>query len=213
MPKVKAKEVLPQSQEENDGKESDESDEEVVEINNPQKEGGKLRKFMAKLSNLSINIPLLEAIQENLRYAKLMKKMMSKKNLVEGDTIEVTYGCSAIMDNKVMENKDDLRAFTIPCTIGTHEFAKDICDVDQSIKMPVEILFDVLVKVDKFILSADFVVLDCEMEKGVPIILGRPLFATGKATVDLVMGEMKFRVQEYKVSCKICKTKKQTAEL
>ncbi|XP_016570984.1 uncharacterized protein LOC107868879 [Capsicum annuum] len=140
---------------------------------------------------------------------------MSKKKLVEGDTFEVTHGCSAIMDSKVAENKDDPRAFTIPCTIGTHEFAKAFCDLgvsinlmpfviykklgldtptsnsmrllmaDQSIKISVDILFDVLVKVDKLILSADFILLDCKMDQEVPIIIGRPFLATRRATVDL----------------------------
>lgn len=60
---------------------------------------------MEKLRNLSINISLLEAIQEILRYTKLMKNLMSKKKLVEGDTIEVTHGCNSIMDSTVAENK------------------------------------------------------------------------------------------------------------
>ncbi|XP_016570838.1 uncharacterized protein LOC107868683 [Capsicum annuum] len=174
-----------------------------------------------------------EVIQKILGYAKLMKKLMSKKNLIEGDTIEVTHRCSAIMDSKVAENKDDPGAFTIPCTIGTHEFAKALCDLgasinlmpfviykklgfdtpnptsmrllmeDWSIKRLVGILFNVLMKVDKFILPKDFMVLDCEMDQEVPIILGRPFLAIGKAIVDLELGEIKFKVQEDEVSFKI----------
>ncbi|XP_047252206.1 uncharacterized protein LOC124887072 [Capsicum annuum] len=75
------------------------------------------------------------------------------------------------------------------------------------------IFFDVLLKVDKFILPMDFVVLDCEMDQDVPIILGRPLLATGKAIVDLELGEMKFKVHKDEFSFKICKSKKQTVEL
>ncbi|XP_047264254.1 uncharacterized protein LOC124896656 [Capsicum annuum] len=176
---------------------------------------------MDKLSNLWINILLFEAILEISGYSKLMKKLMSKKKIVEGDTIEVTHECSSIMDSKVAEKKDDPRAFTIPCTIGTHEFSKSLCDLganinlmsfviykklgiatltptsmqilmeDQSIKRLVGILFDVLVKVDKFMW----------------------VYSTGKAIVDLDLGEMKFRVQKNKVSFKICKSKKQTVEL
>ena len=39
---------------------------------------------------------------------------------------------------------------------------------------------DVLVKVDKFIFPVDFIVLDFETDKKMPIILGRPFLATGK---------------------------------
>ncbi|XP_047256106.1 uncharacterized protein LOC124888857 [Capsicum annuum] len=197
---------------------------------------------MAKIKNLSINIPLLVEIQDIPGYAKLMKNLMSKNNLFKGDTMEVTHGCSAIMVSKVAENQEDPRAFTIPCITGTHEFAKSLCDLgasinlmpfviyknleldtptptsmrllmtDRCIKNPVEIFFDVLVKVGRFILPADFVVLDCKMEQEVPIILGLPL-AIGRAIIDLDMGEIKLRVQKDKVSFKICKTKKQIVDL
>lgn len=60
---------------------------------------------MAKLSNLSINILFLEAIQEILGYAKVIKKLMSKKKLIEGDTIEVTWRCSAILNRKIAGKK------------------------------------------------------------------------------------------------------------
>ncbi|XP_016555149.1 uncharacterized protein LOC107854631 [Capsicum annuum] len=149
----------------------------------------------------------------------------------------------AIIDSKVAEKKDDLGAFTILCTIGTHEFARSLCDlgvsinlmpfviykklrldaptlismrllmVYRSIKIPVGILIDVLFKVVKFILLVDFMVLDCEMDQKVPVILGLPLLSTERAIVDLEMGEIKFRVQEDEVSFKIYKTKKQTMEL
>ena len=45
---------------------------------------------------------------------------------------------------------------------------------DRTIKLPVVILYDVLVKVDRFIFPADFVIFDCEVQVEVPIILGRP---------------------------------------
>ncbi|XP_016567063.1 uncharacterized protein LOC107865274 [Capsicum annuum] len=194
---------------------------------------------MAKLSNLFINIPLLEAIQDILGYAKLMKKLVLKKKLIEGDTIEVNHGCSAIMSSKIAEKKEDPRAFIIPCTIRMHIFVKALCDLgaginlmpfaiykkirldtptptsmrllmaNRSIKRPVEILFDVLVKVEKFIFSMDFVVLDYEIDQEVPIILGRPFLATGRAIVDLELGEMRFRVHDDEVSFRVCKIKKQ----
>jgi hypothetical protein len=53
--------------------------------------------------------------------------------------------------------------------------------VDGSIKRPQGILEDVLVKVGKFILPADFIVLDMEeasMPSPLPTILGRPFMRT-----------------------------------
>ena len=44
---------------------------------------------------------------------------------------------------------------------------------------------NVLVKVESFIFPADFVILDCEVDFEVPIILGRPFLATGRALVNM----------------------------
>ena len=53
---------------------------------------------------------------------------------------------------------------------------------------------DVQVKVDKFIFPANFIVLDMEEDKEIPIILGKPFLATGRAMIDVQMGELKLRV-------------------
>ena len=55
---------------------------------------------------------------------------------------------------------------------------------------------DVLVKVDKFIFPVDFIVLDMEEDKEIPIISGRPFLATGRAMIDVQKGELKLRVQD-----------------
>ena len=45
----------------------------------------------------------------------------------------------------------------------------------------------------------DFIVLDIEEDKEIPIILGRPFLATGKAMIDVQKGELKLRVQNDEV--------------
>ena len=55
---------------------------------------------------------------------------------------------------------------------------------------------DVLVKVDKFIFLVDFIILDMEEDKEIPIILGRPFLATDRALIDMKKGELRPRVQE-----------------
>ena len=59
---------------------------------------------------------------------------------------------------------------------------------DRTIKSPIGILNDVLVKVELFIFPTDFVILDCEVDFEVPIILGRPFLATRRALVDMERG-------------------------
>ena len=67
---------------------------------------------------------------------------------------------------------------------------------DRSLNHPRGVIEDVLVKVDKFIFPANFIVLDMEKDKGIPIILGRPFLATGRVMIDLQKGELKLRVQD-----------------
>ncbi|XP_070056537.1 uncharacterized protein [Nicotiana tomentosiformis] len=80
---------------------------------------------------------------------------------------------------------------------------------DRTMKRPLGIIDGVLVRVNKFILPADFVILDCEVDYEVPIILGRPFLATGNALVDVEVGELTFRVGDEKVVFHMCKTMRQ----
>ena len=52
---------------------------------------------------------------------------------------------------------------------------------DRSLTYPRGVIEDVLVKVDKFIFLVDFVVLDMEEDREIPLILGRPFLAIGRA--------------------------------
>ncbi|XP_073038128.1 uncharacterized protein [Primulina eburnea] len=70
---------------------------------------------------------------------------------------------------------------------------------DRSIKYPRGVVEDVLVKVDKFIFPVDFVVLDMEEDREIPLILGRPFLATGKALIDVQKGELVLRLNDESV--------------
>ena len=50
---------------------------------------------------------------------------------------------------------------------------------------PIGILHDVFVMVESFIFLAGFVIMDCEVDFEMPIILGRPFLATDRALVDM----------------------------
>ncbi|XP_049348193.1 uncharacterized protein LOC125812760 [Solanum verrucosum] len=176
-------------------------------------------------------------------YAKFMKEPVTKKRNMDFETIEVSHNCSAIMTSEIITKKEDSGAFTIPCTIGMLQFAKALCDLgasinlmpytifeqlglgepksttmrllmaDRSIKHPVGIFYDILMKVDRFIFPADFVILDCEIDVEVFIILGRPFLATRRALVDLESGELKFQVNEDRVTFNVCKSMKQPSDI
>ncbi|XP_070049294.1 uncharacterized protein [Nicotiana tomentosiformis] len=80
---------------------------------------------------------------------------------------------------------------------------------DRKMKRPLGIIDDVLVRVDKFILPSDFVILDCEVDYEVPIIMGRPFLDTRKALGYVEAGEITFRVGDKKVVFHVCNSMRQ----
>ena len=74
---------------------------------------------------------------------------------------------------------------------------------DRPLTHPRGIIEDVIVKVDKFVFPTDFIILNMKEDKEVPIILGRPFLATGRAMIDVKKGELGLRVQEEEVKFNI----------
>ena len=168
--------------------------------------------------------------------------LSKKRRLEEYETIALTEECSAIIQKKLPQKLKDPGSFTIPCTIGNAVFERALCDLgasinlmplsifrrlglgeakpttvtlqlaDRSLKHPRGIIEDVLVKVDKFIFPADFIVLDMEEDKEIPIILGRPFLATGRALIDVQKGELRLRVQDEEVRFSVFRAIKHPAE-
>ncbi|KAA3477438.1 Retrovirus-related Pol polyprotein from transposon opus [Gossypium australe] len=103
-------------------------------------------------------------------------------------------------------------SFTIPIEIGSIHFKKALCDlgasinlmplsiyeklglVDKSVVQPKGVLEDVLVKVRNFIIPMDFVVLDFEEDREIPILLGRPFIATSRSIIDLEKKELTMEI-------------------
>ncbi|XP_075483622.1 uncharacterized protein LOC142523776 [Primulina tabacum] len=141
--------------------------------------------------------------------------MSKKRKLQEFETVKLTEECSAILQKKLPQKLKDPGSFNIPCFIGGYKCSKALCDLrasinlmplsiyselelgevkpttitlqlaDRSLTYPRGIVEDVLVKVDKFIFSADFVILEMEEDHDTPLIFGRPFLATGRALIDV----------------------------
>ncbi|XP_070039949.1 uncharacterized protein [Nicotiana tomentosiformis] len=195
----------------------------------------KIKRFIDMMKILSINVPLVEASEQMPDYAKFMKDLVTKKRSMNCETIKMTHQVSAIV-HSVAPKLEDPSAFAILCTNGSADFAKALCDLrssinlmpysifkmlgigqprptsmrlqmaDRTMKTPLGIIDDVLVRVDKFILPVDFVIFDCEMDYEVLIFLGRSFLATGKALVDVEAGELTFWVGDEKVVYHVCKS-------
>ncbi|CAJ2653673.1 unnamed protein product [Trifolium pratense] len=81
---------------------------------------------------------------------------------------------------------------------------------DRSIVYPEGILHDVLVRVGGFVFPADFVVLDMEEDKNwEPLLLGRPFLATGRALIDVELGELMLRTDGEQILFNVFEAMKQ----
>ncbi|KAJ9128607.1 hypothetical protein P3X46_034706 [Hevea brasiliensis] len=122
-------------------------------------------KFLEVLQKLYINIPFIEALSQMSSYAEFLKEILSKKRKLED------YGTVALIEEyKIREPK--------PITISLQL-------ADRFIKYPVGILENIPIKVGKFFILVDFVVLEMEEDVQIPIILGRPFLANAKAIIDV----------------------------
>jgi Aspartyl protease len=139
--------------------------------------------------------------------------LSNKRSLGERETVKLTEQCSAILRSELPPKLEDPDKFSIPCSIGKATIKKALCDLgasvslmpctifdrmevgelkptrmtlqlaDSSVRLPLGIVKDVPVLVGKFYVPADFVVMEMEEDKEVPIILGRPFLRTAGAMI------------------------------
>ncbi|KAK9937960.1 hypothetical protein M0R45_014723 [Rubus argutus] len=161
----------------------------------------------------------------------------TKNKLEDGAKFVLKEEVSAIIQRRVSPDIHDPTSFVIGCTIGEHFFKGALMDMgtsinimplatfrklaigslqptsisvqlaDETFRMPLGIVEDVLIRVDKFILPADFVILDMDedpkSENGLPIILGRPFMAMAGAKVNVQKGTVKLKVLGEKIKLQV----------
>ncbi|XP_019261327.1 PREDICTED: uncharacterized protein LOC109239238 [Nicotiana attenuata] len=76
---------------------------------------------------------------------------------------------------------------------------------DRSLAVPEGIIEDVLVRVEKFIFPADFVILDYMANEKVLLILGQPFLAAGGTLIDVREGKLKMRVHDEEITFNVYK--------
>ncbi|GJZ26036.1 DNA-directed DNA polymerase [Tanacetum coccineum] len=79
---------------------------------------------------------------------------------------------------------------------------------DRSIKYPIRVCENLLVKAGKFIFPVDFVILEMDEDELVLIILGRPFLATAWAVIDVHEGKLSLRVRNETITFNIRKSMK-----
>ncbi|XP_049357125.1 uncharacterized protein LOC125821804 [Solanum verrucosum] len=103
-------------------------------------EEGKYRRFITMLKQLSINVPLIQALEQMPGYAKFMKNLVTKKRAMIFEDDDRLQHSSAIATRLLVQKKEDPDAFTIPYTIRLLRISKALCDLGASINlMPLSI--------------------------------------------------------------------------
>jgi hypothetical protein len=138
--------------------------------------------------------------------------------------------CSAAIANGLEKQKDP-GCPTIPCSVGSFNVEKALCDLgasvsvmprdvfeklrlplepmgmclelgDNSIRYPLGIAEDAPVKVGRHFIPVDFVVLEMGEREKPLLILGRPFLKTVGATIDVGKGEIMFDINGERSSFK-----------
>ncbi|GJU68577.1 reverse transcriptase domain-containing protein [Tanacetum coccineum] len=160
----------------------------------------------------------------------------NKEKLSEIARAPLNDHCLAVIFNKLPEKLGDPGKFLIPCDFPGMDECLALADLgasinlmplsvgknislpeltptcmtlelaDRSITQPIGIAEDVDVKGGKFQFSADFVVVDFDADRRVPLILGRSFLKTGHALIDVYEGELTLRVGKEAVTFNLDQT-------
>ncbi|GKE46089.1 DNA-directed DNA polymerase, partial [Tanacetum coccineum] len=171
-----------------------------------------------------------KVLKDLLSHKEKLKKAAS--------SVKLSEECSAIIQRSLPQKEGDPGSFTLPCLIGPLVVKNALTDlgtsinlmpnslfrrlgisklkptkmsiqlVDRSIKYPIRVCENLLVKVSKFIFPVDFVVLEMDKDELVPIILGRPFLATKRAVIDVHEGKLSLRVRSETITFNIRKSMK-----
>ncbi|XP_070046906.1 uncharacterized protein [Nicotiana tomentosiformis] len=136
-------------------------------------------RFLDMLKQVNVNLPFTEVLSQMPAYAKFLKEILTKKRKIEETSVvKLTEHCRAILQNKLSQKKlenelGEIRSAPISLQLE-----------DQTTVIPEGIVEDALVR----------------EKKEVPLILGRPLLAMGRAILDIHDRKHMLRVGEETVT-------------
>ncbi|CAJ2636002.1 unnamed protein product [Trifolium pratense] len=156
--------------------------------------------------------------------------LSGKRKLRDDENVALSEECSTILQRKLPPKLKDPGSFTILCSNGKVKVERALCDLGASINLmhlsmvrkldcgepkptkmtltladrfityPYGVLEDLLVKVNDLFFPDDFVILDMNEDSEVPLLLGRPFLATGRALIDVELGELMLSFQNEQVT-------------
>ncbi|XP_022033007.1 uncharacterized protein LOC110934126 [Helianthus annuus] len=160
------------------------------------REYGQFLDIFKQLKINLLFIEALQSMPKYAKFLKDL--LRNKEKLGELSNVPLHGGCSAVVSNRLPEKLTDPGVFTITCLFGSNTNTRALADLgasinlmpfplyekldlgelsptrmtlslaDRSVKHPRGIVENLLVKVDKFVFPADFVILDMEADENVP---------------------------------------------
>ncbi|XP_070036670.1 uncharacterized protein [Nicotiana tomentosiformis] len=147
------------------------------------------------LSQVQLNIPLVDVLHEIPKYAKYIKDIVAhKRRLTEFETVALTEQCISRVQNKLSQ-KLDPGSFTILVRLGNIDVGRALCNLGASINLmrlslfkqlglgaprpttvmlqlanrsmayPEGVIEDVLLQIGKFIFPGDFIIIDYKADE------------------------------------------------
>ncbi|CAM8981998.1 unnamed protein product [Rhodiola kirilowii] len=159
----------------------------------------------------------------------LREVLSNKRTIEKDDPHPLNHDCSALFSKKIPQKAKDLGKFTIPCSIGDMNFTSPLADLGVSVSImplatyhklglkgvksakmklqltdgttrhPWGLVENVPIKVDKFYIPCDFVVIDMGDNCTSSLILGCPFLATAGFKVDVGKGKLTLKIGGEKV--------------
>nr|GEY07685.1 reverse transcriptase domain-containing protein [Tanacetum cinerariifolium] len=156
-----------------------------------EKANNKMLKFLQIFQRLHFDISFVDALLYMPKFASTFKSLLK---LEECLTLADLGASINLMPLSVWKK---LSLSELTPTRMTLELA------NRSVAYPVGFAKDVFVKVGKFYFSADFVVVDYDVDPRVPLILGRPFLRTARALINVHGEELTLRVNDEAITFKV----------
>ncbi|GJV61263.1 reverse transcriptase domain-containing protein [Tanacetum coccineum] len=139
-------------------------------------------------------------------------------------SVKLSEECSAIIQKSLPQKEGDPRSFMLPCLIRPLTVKNALANLganinlmpyflfkrfgisklkpthmsiqlaDRSLKYPIGVYENLLVKINKFIFPVDFMVFKMDEDELVLIILGRPFLVTARVVIDVYERKLSLRV-------------------
>ncbi|CAM8945271.1 unnamed protein product [Rhodiola kirilowii] len=155
--------------------------------------------------------------------------LSSRRVIEESNMVALNHECSALFSKQIPLKMKDPGRFTIPCSIGAMSFEHPLADLGASVsvmplatyyklglegmkatkvtlqladgtkRQPKGVIDNVPIKVDKFYIPCDFVLMDMGNNENTSLILGRPFLAIAGFKVDLGKGKLTLKIWGEKI--------------